>query len=133
MAKKDFDFANVPLRYRISDTVKGFMNKSSKKTVKGLEFDEIIYFKKETLSNMFGGTSYIVFYTDGSFVCPNLSNKQINEIKKIEKGYIGFLSEIEKNRGSVNKYSINRLDRAHSYPSELNLERLVENGYALAL
>ena len=128
-----FDFAQKPLRYKVMDGISGLMNnkKSSKKL--SSDFDKIIYFKTESTKGQFEDTKYLVFYTDGGVVTPDLSPKQLKEVISAQKGYIGFKQEVDKLRGIVHSYTVKRLERAHSYPCEINLELLIANNAVLAV
>lgn len=128
----EFDFAQRPLSYRIIDGITGFMNKQSDKKL-DQDFDRVIYFKTESRKTSVGELRYIVFYTDSSVVCPDLSPKQISMIKEAGKGFIGFKQMVDKVRGRYNTFSVKHLDRAHSYPCNLNLDLLIENNAVLPL
>lgn len=128
----EFDFAQRPLSYRIIDGINGFINKDTNKKLDN-NFDKVIYFKTETRKTCIGELKYIVFYTDGSVVCPDLTPKQIVKIREAQKGYIGFKQERDKVRGCYNTYAVQHLDRAHSYPHNINLDLLIENNMVLPL
>lgn len=129
-----FDFAQVPLTYRIIDTVKGLFNKKGSTKKFGQEFDKVVYFKKEKYNSNICQDAFIVFYTDNSVVCPNLNPDQVKRVKDAEKGYIASRSRYDEKTGMwKNEYTVVSLDRAHSLPCEINLELLVENNFVLPL
>ena len=136
MARKnqeyEFDFAQKPISYRIMDGLSSLRRKDSNKKIEQ-DYDSIVYFKTESVKSVLGDMKYVVFYNDHSIVCPDLSPKQIKMIKDFKKGYIGYKQERDVNRGWLNKYTIVPFDRAHSYPCEINLDRLIENNMVLPL
>lgn len=137
MAKKSeakFEFAQRPLKYRIAEGVSNlFENRSSNKKLDET-FDRIIYFKTETQKTVVGTLSYLVFYNDSSIVCPELTPKQLKEIIAAKKGYIGFVQSYSKARKEqVNQYAVKALERAHSYPHEINLDLLIAGNAVIPL
>ena len=134
MSEPRFDFVQDSLRGRISSGISNMLierkQKKDRQQLKN-EFDKVIYFKTETLKTVYGPQEYLIFYTDNGVISPNLSPSQLDLVFKAKKGYIGFKQEMDKTRGRVNKFAVQPLDRAHSYPCDINLELLIGNNVAI--
>lgn len=128
-----FDFASKSLKDKMVDGVSSLMQKGKSREKLSSDFDRVIYFKTEVQKNCLGEFRYIVFYTDGGVVCPTLSEKQLKKVVEAQKGYIGFKQEVDKVRGIVNLYTVKQLERAHSYPYNIDLDVLVSNNTVLPL
>lgn len=127
-----FDFASKSLKDKMVDGVTSLMQKKSREKLSS-DFDKIIYFKTEVQKTCLGEFRYLVFYTDSGVICPTLSEKQLKNVVEARKGYIGFKQEVDKIRGIVNLYTIKPLERAHSYPYNIDLDVLVGNNAVLPL
>lgn len=127
-----FDFASKSLKDKMVDGVTSLMQKKNREKL-SYTFDRVIYFKTEVQKTCLGEFRYIVFYTDGGVVCPTLSEKQLKKVVEAQKGYIGFKQEVDKVRGLVNLYTVKQLERAHSYPYDIDLDVLVGNNAVLPL
>lgn len=128
-----FDFARKPLANRMFDGMTTMLQKGKHREKLSSDFDSVIYFKTEIQKTCLGEFRYIVFYTDGGVVCPTLSEKQLKKVIEAQKGYIGFKQEVDKLRGVVNLYTVKQLERAHSYPYNIDLDILVGNNVVLPL
>ncbi len=134
MSNPEFDFAQKPLNYRIADGLNGFFGKKKTSQKLAEQFDKLVYFKIESRRTVVGELSYLVFYNDSSIVCPDLSPKQLKEVIAAKKGYIGFVQNYDKIRNrQVNKYTVKALERAHSYPCNINLDALIETNAVIPL
>lgn len=133
MKNNGFDFVGVPLRYKVTETVKEFFTPKKDTKIRDC-YDRIYYFKTVELKDgNFKGLYYIVFYTDSKFIIPPISRKQFDECVAKKKGYIAFQTVQDKNRGLIKQYLVKGLDRAHSFPKEMDLEKLIDNGLATQL
>lgn len=132
MRNQGLDFVGTPLRYKVIDGVSGLFQKKTEKVQEC--FDKIYYFKTESLNDAnFKGLSYIVFYTGHDFIVPTLTQKQLSACIDARKGYIGFKSSVDRNRGVVHQYVVQPLNRAHPMPFKADLEVLVNKGLATPL
>ena len=129
----NFDFVNKPLKDRMVDGVASLMQKGKSREKLSSDFDKVIYFKTEVQKTCLGDFRYIVFYTDSGVICPTLSEKQLKRVVEAQKGYIGFKQEVNRVRGVVNLYTVKQLERAHSYPYNIDLDVLVGNNAVLPL